>query len=173
MRKAVWLLLGAALALGCGVPVAVESDPNVRHAAWRTWSWLPRPPVARGDTTYATVDERLRVAFDREMKLRGFRRVDKERPDFLLTYYAAVERPIDAKAVAYAAGGPSSAKAAVDEHGNYAQGMLLVDVLDPRTGKLVWRGVGKRVFEPEQTPEDRRARIDDAVASVVSQLAER
>jgi hypothetical protein len=172
MRLAV-LALALALAPGCGTRLAVESDPNVRHAAWRTWSWLPRPPVAHGDNVYAAVDDRVRAAFDREMKLRGFRRVDRERPDFLLTYYAAVEKPIDSKAVAYAAGGPSSAKSAANAQGLYVQGMLLVDVLDPRSGRLVWRGVGKGVFEPQQTPEDRRARIDDAVASVAAQLSDR
>jgi hypothetical protein len=171
--KPVWLALVLALAVGCGTRVAVESDPNARHATWRTWSWLPRPPVAHGDNVYAAVDDRVRAAFDREMKLRGFRRVDRERPDFLLTYYAAVEEPIDARAVAYAAGGPLSVKSAANEQGVYVQGMLLVDALDPRTGKLVWRGVGKDVFEPQQTPEDRRARIDDAVASVVAQLSDR
>jgi hypothetical protein len=167
------LALAAVLLASCGVPVAVERDPNARHAAWKTWSWLPRPPVARGDVAYATVDERVRTAFDREMKLRGFRRVERERPDFLVTYYAAVDRPIEAKALEYAAGGPWGAKSAANAQGLYVQGMLVVDVLDPRSGKLVWRGAGKRVFDPEQTPAERSERIDAAVASVVGELSDR
>jgi hypothetical protein len=165
------LALVVLLVAGCGVRVAVESDESARHGQWKTWSWLSRPPVAAGDTAYALADERVRTAFDREMKTRGFRRVERERPDFLVTYYAAIERPIEAKAVAYAAGGPS--RTAANAQGLYEQGMLLVDVLDSRSGKLVWRGAGRKVFTPEQSPEERRERIDQAVASVVGEFANR
>jgi len=172
-RRAIALALAAVLTVACGVRVAVETDPNARRTAWKTWSWLPRPPVARGDTTWAAADERVRTAFDREMKTAGFRRVERERPDFLVTYYAALEKPIAVEAVAYAAGGPANARSAASAQGVYEQGMLLVDVLDTKSGKLVWRGAGRKVFTAEQTPEERRERIDQAVASVVSEFAQR
>ena len=59
MKRVAWLLLGAVLVAGCGVPVAVESDPTQRRPGWKTWSWLSRPPVAQGDTTYAAIDQRV------------------------------------------------------------------------------------------------------------------
>jgi hypothetical protein len=173
MKSAAWLLLGAVLLGACGVPVSVESDPAQRRPAWKTWSWLSRPPVAQGDVTYASIDERMHASFEREMAARGFRRVEREKPDFLITYYAAVEKPIRSESIAYAAGGPSPLRAVFDATGAYAQGTLIVDVLDPRTGKLVWRGVGGKVFLPEQDAEQRRARIDDAVDALVSEFSER
>jgi hypothetical protein len=171
MKRVAWLLLGAVLVAGCGVPVAVESDPTQRRPGWKTWSWLSRPPVAQGDTTYAAIDQRVHASFEREMAARGFRRVEREKPDFLVTYYAAVEKPIRAESVAYAAGGP--ARSAADASGAYAQGTLILDVLDARTGKLVWRGAGRKVIQPEQDPEQRRARIDDAAAALASEFSER
>lgn len=162
----------AAAALGCGVRVAVESDPGQRHAGWKTWSWLQRPPVAHGDTDFAAIDERVRRAVEREMKTRGFRQVDRQRPDFLLTYYAAVLQPIDAKALDYAAGGPSSARSAA-QGGAYAQGMLIVDVLDASSGRLAWRGAGRGVFSLDYDPQERNERIDQAAARVVSEFSAR
>lgn len=173
MKRVAWLLLGAVLLGACGVPVAVETDPTQRRPAWRTWSWLSRPPVAQGDTTYAAIDERVRTSLEREMATRGFRRVEREKPDFLITYYAAVEKPIRAESLAYAAGGPSQGRSAVDATGAYPQGTLIVDVLDARTGKLVWRGAGGKVIQPEQDAEQRRARIDDAASALASEFSER
>lgn len=172
--KRVALLLVVAVVLGaCGVPVAVESDPGQRRPGWKTWSWLSRPPVAQGDTTYAAIDARVRSSLERELAARGFRRVEREKPDFLITYYAAVEKPIRAESVAYAAGGPSQGRAGVDASGAYPQGTLIVDVLDPRTGKLVWRGAGSKVIQPEQDAEQRSARIDDAASAMASEFSER
>jgi hypothetical protein len=77
MKRALLAALLAAGLVGCGVRVAVETDPAARHGAWKEWSWLARPPVARGDTEYAAIDERVRQAFQREMKTRGFRQVER------------------------------------------------------------------------------------------------
>lgn len=167
------LLLGAVLLGACGVPVSVENDPSLRRPGWKTWSWLSRPPVAQGDTTHALIDTRVRASFEREMAARGFRRVEREKPDFLVTYYAAVEKPIRSESVAYAAGGPFLLGSSADASGAYAQGTLIVDVLDPRTGKLVWRGAGRKVIQPDQDAEQRQARIDAAAAALASEFSER
>lgn len=174
MKRVTGLLLVAAVLLGaCGVPVAVETDPAQRRPAWRTWSWLSRPPVAQGDTTYAAIDGRVHASFEREMAARGFRRVEREKPDFLVTYYAAVEKPIRAESVAYAAGGPGQGRSAVDASGAYAQGTLIVDVLDAKTGKLVWRGAGAKVIQSDQDAAERSERIDLAAAALASEFSER
>lgn len=173
MKRVVSLLLVTLAVAACGVPVSVESDPTQYRPAWKTWSWLSRPPVAQGDTTYAAIDTRVRGSLEREMTARGFRHVEREKPDFLITYYAAVEKPIRAESVAYAAGGPARFGWATEGSGAYAQGTLIVDVLDARTGKLVWRGVGKKVIQPEQDAEQRSARIDDAASAMAGEFSER
>ncbi len=149
------------------VPVDVESDAVSRSSVAKTWNWLPRPPVAHGEADFTLIDERVRPDVERELAARRFKRVEKERPDYLVTYYAALDKPIAADAITYAAGVPAAAKLVSD----YPQGSLVVDVLDAKTGRLIWRGVGRRVFNAEQTPEERKQRIDDAVASVVDEFA--
>jgi len=168
MRARIGLMLVLFWVAACAyVPVDVESDANAPRYAMKTWNWLPRPPVARGEAEFAVVDERVRAAVERDLAVRRFKKVDRERPDFLITYYAALEKPIDAQAITYAAGVPLMEKIV----SSYPQGSLVIDVLDARTGKLIWRGVGRRVFEAKQTPEERRQRIQDAVASVVDEFA--
>ncbi len=163
MAMACLLVLASACAY---VPVDVESDA-VSRSGGKTWTWLPRAPVARGEAAFALVDERVRAAMERDLAARRFKKVEKERPDFLVTYYAALDKPISAEAITYAAGVPAAAKVVP----SYPLGSLVIDVLDAKTGKLIWRGVGRRVFDAKQTPEQRKERIDDAVASVVDEFA--
>jgi hypothetical protein len=168
--------IAAALAIvsclaACAVPVTVETDDSARLLAARSWIWLPRPGVPAGDVELARVDQRVRSAAERALARRGFRRSEHGRPAFLLTYYAAVTHSIDDDAIAYAAGMPHATRRALNPFGGYDQGSLIVDVLDPQSGRLLWRGVGRDVFVAEQTPEERAARIDDALESIVSKLA--
>jgi len=165
MRVVLALLLVWATA--CGVAVNVETDAIARNPAQKKWTWLQRPPVARGEAEFGAVDLRVRPAVERELGARRLRKVENERPDFLVTYYAALEKPIDAQAITYAAGVPRVEEPVT----NYARGMLVIDVLDAKTGKLVWRGAGRRVFDPKQTPEERNLQIDAAVASIVDEFA--
>jgi hypothetical protein len=160
-----WALLLVLVAACAYVPVDVESDAAA--VSGKTWTWLPRPPVAHGEAAFALVDERVHAAVERDLAARRFKKVDKERPYYLVTYYAALDKPIEAGAITYAAGVPMTAKVV----SSYPQGSLVIDVLDAKTGKLVWRGVGRRVFDAKQTPEERKERIDDAVASVVDEFA--
>jgi len=95
-------------------------------------------PVARGEAEFGAVEERVRPAVERELGARRLRKVERERPDFLVTYYAAIEKPIDAKAITYAAGVPLMTRPVT----SYERGSFVLDVLDARTGKLLWRGVG-------------------------------
>jgi hypothetical protein len=147
------------------VPVDVESDAS--SVSGKTWAWLPRSPVGHGEAEFALIDERVRADVERDLAARRFKKVDKERPDYLVTYYAALDKPISAQAITYAAGVPLMAKAVT----SYPQGSLVIDLLDAKTGKLVWRGVGRRVFDAKQTPDERKERIDAAVESVVDEFA--
>ena len=168
MRTRFALALALMGAAACAwVPVEVESDVGERGPNLKTWAWLQRPPVARGEAEFGAVEARVRPAVERELGARRLRKVDRERPDFLITYYAAIEKPIDANAITYAAGVPLTTKAVT----SYERGSFLIDVLDARTGKLLWRGVGRRVFDPKQTPQERSERVDAAVASVIDEFA--
>jgi hypothetical protein len=172
-RSALAACLVLVATLGCGVPVAVESDAGASHTRWRAWSWLQRPPVARGDAELAAVDDGIRTSFERAMGTRGFKKVDRQRPDFLVTYYAAVSAPIQPAAIAYAAGGPSTVGSTAGKGGVYQQGTIVIDLLDAGSGRLAWRGTGRGVIVAEQTPQERSERIGAAVEAIVAEFSAR
>jgi hypothetical protein len=49
----------------------------------------------------------------------------------------------------------------------YQQGRLIIDMISPASGKLVWRGVSERRIPWLETPEERRLFIVDTVGAVM------
>jgi Domain of unknown function (DUF4136) len=50
----------------------------------------------------------------------------------------------------------------------YETGSLIIDILDPRTRKLVWRGIGEARLEGNPTAQERTKEIDEAVAKIMA-----
>ena len=49
----------------------------------------------------------------------------------------------------------------------YDEGMLILDVLRPEPAQLLWRGVARAVVDPGASPEEREARIRQAVRQLL------
>jgi hypothetical protein len=47
------------------------------------------------------------------------------------------------------------------------EGTLLVDIIDAGRNELVWRGTATGTVEPELTPAESQARLDDAAAKLL------
>jgi hypothetical protein len=52
----------------------------------------------------------------------------------------------------------------------YEEGTLLLDIVDPGTKKLIWRGTAKTEVNAEQSPEKKEARINKAVHMLIEQF---
>jgi hypothetical protein len=51
---------------------------------------------------------------------------------------------------------------------DYDEGTLLIDVADPATMQLLWRGSATGVVDPQASPEKRELRINDAVERMLA-----
>jgi hypothetical protein len=49
----------------------------------------------------------------------------------------------------------------------YEEGTLILDIVDVKEHQLVWRGTAKAVVDENATPEQRQARIDQAVSMIL------
>ena len=52
----------------------------------------------------------------------------------------------------------------------FEQGSLILDVSNPATRSLVWRGVAQAKINRERTPAQRDARLRDAVSSLIDKF---
>ena len=180
-----------ALSLGvaaCSPPVAVRSlqSPTADIAAFHTFQVLPAPHRRASAPALAPEDpmlensiinQQLRQDLQRAFESRGYQS-SAGSPDFVVAYYVGTKAKFD---TTYWNPGPwrytywgyrnryawpfydwAPAVAQVRE---YTQGTVLVDVIDPRTHQLAWRGQGTANVssEPKEYAGELARTVDDIV----------
>ena len=174
-QSAVRLSLAAAMSvvLASCAPVRVNSyvgrDVDLRR--YHTYAWAPADTFSTGD---ARLDnntffiERVHQAVDGHLRQKGFEKVGSGQPDFVVHYHARVEQRLDSKE--FRAGEPgcqgSDCRPFV-----YDAGTLLIDLVDPRSNQLMWRGWVERGLEgvvDDQTWMDQT--VDDAVKRIMERF---
>jgi hypothetical protein len=161
-----------------GAQVRVDYDPKEDFRALRTFAWAPMTEAeqqekARNSLTH----ERVRSAIEAYLTAHGYRKVAEDQADFLVTHTIAVESRTQVHdtrmSVGYgrygAAGGVGVAYGIPVETTvyQYKVGTLIIDVIDARHKRLVWRGSGERSLEGDLAPEKRVEVINTTVSEIL------
>jgi hypothetical protein len=112
------------------------------------------------------VERRIRVAVERELVGAGLKE-ERGDPDILVTTHASIdsEALIDIHGYDYWQSFQGKRKETVtDETWSSATGTILVDILDPETENLIWRGVATGLVGKK--PEKRDFKINQAIAKM-------
>ena len=174
-------LLLAALCACSTLRISSDYDPDFEFSGFRSWDWLTGTPAGTVDPRLPTglVEERIRAALEKHLAARGYVRSGSGTPDFRVGYHAAVQDKVDVRTInrAYGYGpgwgagrGQFTSSTYVRE---YAEGTLILDFVDSRSNRLVWRGSAQAEVYSYSTPEQREARIDDAVAQILETFPSR
>jgi hypothetical protein len=169
-------VLALLLAACSSVEVSTDYDPGTNFAVLKTYAWLPRKAGATGDprTDSTLLNERIRNAVDAQLAERGYEKVASAGADFLVAYHTAVQRKIDVDSVyrgyGYGAGNWGWGAGHETVVYEYDQGTLLLDFLDPKAKRLLWRGSAKAVVSEHSTPEKRTALVNQAVAKLLDRF---
>lgn len=169
MRRALLALsLSALVALvGCMPVVRSEGDATVDFTRFKTYSQVP--PPERGEGARVPVgpflDGRIRAALDRELPRRGLVRAEGAEPDLLVGYYLVVSDHVDWRFVStyWGWGGFSPVPY------TYTTGSLVVDLVEAKSRRLVWRGWSNDVVDPLGNPNRAQKRVDAAIARILAE----
>jgi len=145
-RYAIPLVL-LSLAAGCAAPVHVEYN-TASYAQWHNFAWqAPKAETVKNPILDSGIlTTRVETAVGETLKNRGYNLVDKpDQADFLVTYHTATElrqQPQSGISFAYGTYGPGFNTLFLTQPGpqQVQEGSLIIDVIDARTKKLVWRG---------------------------------
>ncbi len=109
--------------------------------------------------------QRVGAAVEAQLKAKGYVPAEGA-PDFLVATYVGQLSRIQVTDWGYGYG-PRAAwyGGGVDVY-QYEEGSLIVDIVDARSKRLVWRGTATAIVDPGATPEERTERIQEAVAKV-------
>jgi hypothetical protein len=166
-----------ALLLACaGTRVTSDYDVNADFSSLETFAWMPQPQKMTGD---ARVDNpliaaRVRSAIERTLTSKGYRLTSDTTPDFFVGYYLSLEQKIDVYTIDnYYGSGPYRRWGGprFETHVNqYDEGTLVIDIVDAKAGRLVWRGSGSRRISASPTPQKTTQRINEAVEAILERF---
>lgn len=170
MARITWVVLFLPLAAACApISVTYDYDPQVDFSKMKTYAWhMPPPGTPNVDSL---THQRIVRAIEDGMEARGFRKVEEGAADVIVHAMASVHERIRTTPVTIGVGyswpaGYIGAREGV-EVTSYEEGTLIVDVIKPDTKSLMWRGTAKAAVDRDRTPEEREARIREAVGKIL------
>ena len=163
--------LSSALTLaGCAATnVSSYLARNADLTRYHTYGWAPADRFETGDPRLDNnpfFQERVQTAVEKQLATRGFEKVTAGTSELVLHYHANVKQQIS----------PSSAD---QKYGYcdectlylYDAGTLVIDFVDARTNKLVWRGWAEGSIEGAiDNQRWMEEKIDRAVAVILTKL---
>lgn len=194
-----WLCAGLVLLVSaCAVTPPVPNydyDPSANFAALQTYAWQPGgSSIQEHDPRLenALFDQRLREVVDHQLLLKGFRQDASRPPDFLAAYHMLVEKHahgvVQSPSYYYGYGYgslfyPARRGFAPGWYGagawpydgdlywqEYETVTLLLDFLDPASGRLIWRGTARDVIHFAQDPAKQKSALNDAVRFMLTRF---
>lgn len=158
---------------GCAtLNVSSHLDRGFDFATVRTYQWGPADALPTGDPRLdnnAFFHDYFQGAVEKGLALRGFARAS-DSPDLLIHYHASVTQEIDVAALEreYRNCAGYGCQPRLLE---YEAGTLMIDVMDARTNRLVWRawaqsGIGGVIDDQELL----RKHVTNAVEKMLEKL---
>ena len=173
------LIASLALFACSSISVSADYDPAADFSALRTWSWIPEEAPAEGADPRvgnSLVSDRVTAAIDRTLQARGYQEVEQS-SDFQVGFSIGVRiglesAPSTSASVGYGRYGRYGGigYGTGTEVREYEEGTLVIDLIDPATGKLIWRGTAQARVSSDQSPESSTKRINEAVEKVLAQF---
>ncbi|HWI17667.1 MAG TPA: DUF4136 domain-containing protein [Vicinamibacterales bacterium] len=144
MRKLTGLftMVAAMTLAGCAtMMVSSHVERGVNFAGFVTYEWGPPDNLPVGDPRLDNnpfFNDYLQGAIEKKLAARGYERADKGNGDLLVHYHATVNQRLDVYSVdaryGYCYGNCEP------QISDYEQGTLVIDLVDAKTKKVVWRG---------------------------------
>jgi len=196
IKKALVVVLVALVSACAGIPVSSDYAAGYDFAGVSTFAWLPRTEAADGgnnaDLDNDLVRQRVTDAVDAQLAAKGLSRaLDGVPASVLVTYHLGKEEKVNFNSFGswythfayypcyYCDYRPGYGRGYFG-HGHfydddvwvrsYEESSLMIDIIDAKSKKLVWRGTSKRVMPNMDTPEERRRYIQDTVAAVLAKF---
>jgi uncharacterized protein DUF4136 len=162
------------LASGCAATMSVSShvDRRLNFAQFRTFAWGPADALPTGDPSLDRdpfFKDYVQRSVARGLAARGLELASSGTPDLLIHYHANISERIDVNR-ADRVHGYCSAADCPPETVRYEAGTLVLDMIDSRTNKLVWRGWAQDSVEDLRNRNRMAKTIDQAVAKMLRQL---
>jgi hypothetical protein len=159
---------------GCAtMHVSSHVERGLDVSRYHTYDWGPAEALPDGDARLERdpfFQDHLRGEVEKAMATRGFEWATADAPDLLLHYHANITERIDVNRL-------DAPRGYCGERGcdvptvQYEAGTLVIDVIDARTNRLIWRGWAQDAVRGMLDNQDAMARqINEAVTRMFAEF---
>jgi len=162
-----------------------DYDQSFNFSDLRTWDFkvqnrMPRDPVG----TNSLWNQRIRQDLEQQLTADGFQKVNDAEPTFLVAYYMGTKEKYDTRYVDYGfpgrwgrwwrfggwhGWGPGFGNVDVWQI-PYTESTLVVDIIDPQTNMLIWRGYNTDVIDFNKSDKSIRDAVGDVMKRFVHDM---
>jgi hypothetical protein len=140
--------------------VTYDVDRSADFSKMRTYTWV------QGVTPLDELNhKRIVNAVNLQLSRKGLTPTpSRDEADVLVAYHVAFDRDVQINGFASGWGGYrfGAMRSGVARAEDILVGTLVVDVVDAKTGTIVWRGVARKDVDPKASPEKREKNIQRA-----------
>ncbi len=150
--------------VGCAtVPMQIDYDHGYSFRGIQYYTWLDNPPSQQNLLERNTaVAQQIVRKVNAQLQARGFQEVPVDSADFLLAFHIGSKDRLLVSETGYY----------YLEWGSrfhdyrYHQGTLVIDIIDPQSRRLVWRGWSTGVVDLD--PESLQNEVDRAIEKLMA-----
>jgi hypothetical protein len=146
--------------------VSSHAERGLDFTPYLTYDWGPPDALPTGDPRLDKnpfFQDHLQGAVEKQLAAKGFERSASGTPDLLIHYHASINQRIDVNRIDLEYGycyGENCQVRVVD----CEAGTIVLDIVDTRTNRLIWRGWAQDSIEGTLDNQDRMAQnIDEGV----------
>jgi len=166
--------------VGC-VTTYVSSDykRSTDFSLLKRFAWANDQKLS-GDLRFDDPDlhTAIRHSIESELQSKGLRKVVAMQPDVLLKYYIAVAQKKEVVAGPYppvfnprsGVVGPNTSMAQNTTTFRYEEGTFVLDMVNPGSGEILWRGTLEGMVDPGATQAQRLERVPESIARILKKF---
>jgi len=164
------VVLTAFLSSCSSLDISTDFDPTQDFSKYKTYRWARIKERDPNDVLSKNImlRKRVQVAVNRGLKDKGFEKLDRGKPDFIVFVHAGVQQRTN---VYYHGGyhyggwwGPYGSYSSVS---HYKQATLVVDIVDTEEKELSWRGIASDELQSYSDHEVLQEELDYVISAML------
>ncbi len=144
-----------------------DYDENYQFSTAKTFSIVHN--IKEGENTL--LNDRITAALKNVLLSKGYTQVSRDNADLIFVYHYGAKDKVDIQTDyqmvgirRYGFGGTMVATTTAYE---YTEGTIVIDALDTKTNKIVWRSVGTLEVKYKKTPQERKEYVQKIISEVM------
>lgn len=175
MMKILSFITATLLFIGCStLDVSVDYDDSYDFKSVKSFT----VDNSIGTSKNTLIGTRIVNALEGELELKNYKKTSKEDANLIFVFYGSVKDK-QSVSTSYSGYGGYGRRGGFGYGGmmmsttntyEYQEGTLVVDALNPKTKKIVWRGIGVKELKNYNTPKERTEATNAAVKKIMEKF---